>query len=260
MPINTSTLRPGLLVSVKTSVTGNVQYNKQDIEPDHYTGTGERKARWETERVISDPVEHEAAIKVRSKALSLIRSACSPTAFGFLCPEAQADKLEAALAEARRLTDAFNATAKLSRISVYVMTGRIAPDDVEAVKAINSEIRELMQDMEQGLRNLDVRTVRDAAKKARNVGAMLSPAAASRVSEAIEAARTAARKIVKAGEQGAVEIDLVTIRQIEEARTAFLDLDEENEIAAPQVDGRALDLAPEIEIGQPVEPVQNVEV
>lgn len=62
-----STLRPGLLVSLKTSCTGNVSYTRADIEAGHMTEEGKKRAKWETERTIEDPIEHEAAIKVQSK-------------------------------------------------------------------------------------------------------------------------------------------------------------------------------------------------
>jgi hypothetical protein len=255
-----NTLRPGLLVSLNTSVRGNVNYNKEEIEADHVTEEGKRQAKWLTERVISDPEEHENAIKVRSKALSLVRSVCSRSAFGLLCPEIASESLQSAIAEARRLADEFNATATLTHVSVYVMIGRIAPDDVEAVKAINSEVRELMEAMEDGLKKLDPKTVRDAANRARNIGAMLTGDAAARVRNAIDVARSAARQIVKSAEEGEAEIDRQAIRRIEEARTAFLDFDDAGEIAAPQVEGRSLDLAPLRPVGKPTVTANAVEL
>lgn len=242
--MQTSTIRPGLLVSLKTTLTGNVQYQRADIEPDHIIESGERRARWETERVIEDPAEHEAAVTMRGKCRNLIRSLCSVSSFGLLCPESRAEELGKAVEEAQRFAAEFNRAAKLTRISVYVIAGRIAPDDVEAVRAINSEIRDLMTDMETGLRNLDVKTVREAAAKARGIGQMLSSDARARVQTAIDAARSAARKIVKAGEAAAAEIDHQAIRSLAEARTAFLDLDEADNIVAPTATGRAIDLSP----------------
>ena len=61
-----ATLRPGLLVSLKTSVHGNVSYQRRDIinEASH--------SKWETDRVIADPVEHEAATKARNTARGMI--------------------------------------------------------------------------------------------------------------------------------------------------------------------------------------------
>ena len=82
---------------------------------------------------------------------------------------------------------------------------------------------------------------------------MLSPEAAARIQLAVEAARESAKKMVKAGEQAACEIDLRAIRSVTEARTAFLDLDEAREIAAPRQDARALDLTPasDVEVAAP---------
>lgn len=244
MIIQTSTLRPGLLVSLKTSISGNVKYNKEVIAPEHKTESGAAEAVWQTQRTIAEPEEYENARKCRSKAAALIRSVCAQSAFGLLCPESDADKLAKVIAEARDIADGFNNQAILTRVTVYVITGRIAPDDVEAVKAINSEIKDLMNAMEQGIKNLDVKAVRDAASRAKEVGAMLSTDAQARVQIAVEAAREVAKKIVKSGEQAAQEIDLSAVRKIAEMRTAFLDLDEQKAIQAPATEQRALDLAP----------------
>lgn len=239
-----STLRPGLLVALKTSVSGNVKYDKQVIEEDHTTDAGAREVRWETTRTIIDPVEYEAARKVRNTAGAHIRRICAVSSFGLLCPEADAGALELAVKKARAEAEAFNQTSSLTRVTVLVMTGRIAPDDVEAIKAINSEIKDLMDTMSEGLKNLDVKAVRDAAGRAKDIGQMLNAEAQTRVQMAVEQAREAAKKIVKAGEQGAAEIDLVAIRKITELRSSFLDLDDAAPMATPTAPGIAIDLSP----------------
>lgn len=244
----TSTLRPGFLVSLKTSVSGNVSYARLNIEAEHTTEDGRKRAKWETERTVQDPQEHERAIEIRSKANYLIRNVCAKSAFGLLCPESAAAELEAAIGEARKLAEEFNLTATLTQVRIYVMTGRIAPDDVEAVKAINSEVRDLLQAMEAGVANIDAKQIREAASRAKQLGAMLSVEAAARIQIAIEAARTAARKIVAAGETSVRELDGRAMATLKEARTAFLDLDDVSEVKAPQVQGRALDLEPSTEI------------
>src|SRR5262245_52984938 len=237
-----STLRPGFLVSVKTSVTGNVRYRTFELEQDHITVEGERRARWETERVITDPEEHERAVKARSLARSAVQTVCAHSAFGLLCPEANQDKLAAAVAKARDIADAFNATAGVTRVSVNVLVGKIAPDDVEAVKAINSEIRDLVDTMSEGLASLDVQKVRDAANKARSISSMLDANAGERVAKAIEVARRAARDIVKAGEEGAVAIDEVAIKRLSEARLSFLDIDSAAPVGEAEGGARGVDL------------------
>lgn len=243
-----TTLRPGLLVSVKTSITGNVKYITKDLEVDHLTPEGEKLARWETERTIKDPAEHERATAARSLARSKVQSVCAQSAFGLLCPEVLQDKLDAAVTEARAITDAFNSTATLTRLNFYVIAGRISPDDVEAVRAINSEVTELMARMAEGLSNLDVKTVRDATNRAKSLGSMLSDDAKGRVQGAIDIARKAARDIVTAGETGAAEIDRAAIARISEARTAFLDLDEQAPIGEVKHVATALDFEPDTAI------------
>lgn len=127
-------------------------------------------------------------------------------------------------------------------MSVYVITGRVAPDDVEAVKAINSEVRDLLTMMAQGVEKLDVKTIRDAASRARDLGSMLPPETEARVKIAIDTAREAAKKIVKAGETAAREIDMGAVRKITEMRTTFLDLDEISGTRAPSAaPARAVD-------------------
>lgn len=241
---NIETLRPGFLISLKTSVRGNVKYDKRNIEAETVTEDGEEVVQWETKRTIADAKEFKAASEARSKARSIISSVCVNSAFGLLAPEAAHEELEKSIADARKVADAFNATAKLTRVSIYIMVGKVASDDVEAVRAINSEVSDLLADMERGLRNMDVKVIREAASKAKSVGQMLSPEAAARVQMAVEAARSSARKIVQAGEQAAAEIDLRAIRTVTESRSMFLDLGESKEIAAPQQERRAIDLVP----------------
>lgn len=240
--LESSTLRPGFLVSLKTSVKGNVSYFKTTIEDDHLVESGAKVAVWETKRNVEDPAEHEKAKQVRNKAGAIIRAVCSATAFGLLCPEDRADALEKAIKEARVMADAFNREATITQIGIYVITGRVAQNDVEAVRAINSEIRELMEDMEEGLKNLNVVQVRNAANKAKGIGQMLSADASQRVQNAIDVARKSARAIVAAGEGVAVEIDLQAIKQIEQQRTAFLELDDTAAVAAVVETGRAVEL------------------
>lgn len=248
--METSTLRPGLLVSLKTSLEGNVSYRKKVIEGAHLIETGAQRAKWETVRMIADPVEHDRAVKTRAKVRNTITAVCNGTAFGLLCPETDSKKLELALLQARNLAKEFNDTAANSRINVYIMTGRVAPDDAEAIRAINSEVADLIKTMSEGLKTLDVKAVREAANKARAVGNMLTGSAAEKVNEAIAQARKAARRLVKAGEAAAVAVDGEVLQSLAEARTAFLDVDTPvAEVAAPEAEDRTLeiDLAPEID-------------
>lgn len=239
-----TTIRPGFLVAIKTAVSGNVTYDKREVEAEKIVD-GVARAKWETERTIKDAAEQEAASKVRSKARSLIASICSVTDFGYLCPLIAKADLDKAIAEARTICDAFNASSTVTKIRFGAITGTIAQDDYAAVRAIRREVAELLTDMQQGLQALDVKTVREAAARAKQLGQMLTPDAQVRVELAIKAARDLATKINAAGDQGAAEIDRATIARLNETRTAFLDLDAPTEeIGTSFTPGRAVDLVP----------------
>lgn len=236
------TLRPGLLVSMQTSLRGNVSYHVEDRAKTAKDNT--EVEEWRTRRTIADRDEHERAIRVRTQARGKILSVCSASAFGLLCPNSKESELREAIAEARSIAEEFNSTASMTRMSVNVIFGRIAQDDVEAVRAISGEIRGLMEDMQAGVKTLDVKAIRDAANKAKAVGEMLSPEAQGRLQVAIDTARTAARKINKAGEAAAKEVDRQAIAKIDMARTSFLDVNvEAAQVAKPKMTGRNIDLA-----------------
>lgn len=244
------TLRPGLLVALNTSVKGNVSYAQRELEGTHLDENGQEVARWETVRTITDPDEHVAAGKCRSKMRAAITSITTTTAFGLLCPEEKADDLREAIRQAQALADEFNEQARLSRITINVLYGRIAQDDVEATKAITAEIRSLMVDMQAGVENLDPDLVQESYNKAKALGAMLSDEAKARSEVAIEAGKQARRqmvKLAKAGETLSVEVRKAAIAKIDMARTSFLDLDDDREVQAVEETAPALDFDDDIE-------------
>lgn len=227
--MKTTTLRPGLLVSLKTSVTGGVAYKRIDLDPEHPVADGAVESRWETTKVVEDAREFEAASKLRGKCRSLVASVCAASDFGLLCPSDRQKDLDAAIIEARKLADAFNADAVRSTVNIYIVCGRIAQDDEEAIRAINGEVRELLEAMESGIKAADVEAIRAAANSARQLGQMLTESAGEKVGKAIEQARSAAREIVKRvekdGEAAATVVAELKLDAIDSARFAFLDLD-----------------------------------
>lgn len=252
-------IRPGLLVSLKSSVTGGITYQRVDLDaaeiacPDCTNGPddapteraacktcggkglvsssdGREVTRWETKRVIDDKAEHAAAVKCRSAALAAVRKVCGATSFGLLCPADQEGALDAAIAAARALVDAHNASARSTRVSVFALKGRVASDDAEAARAITSEVAALMGQMDAGIKAFDPEAIRAAANRAREIGAMLSDERREKIDAAIEQARRAARTIVrrvqKEGEDRAAVLQDIQRGQIDSARIAFLDLSE----------------------------------
>jgi len=244
MPISVSTLRPGLLVHVSTSIKGNVSYDKGE-EKVSIGEDGAEVSEWTTERTILDAKEQKLATEVKSKARNLVVGVCIATEHGLLCPVAKRDELDAAFDTARGLVAAFNATSKFTRLKFNALAGFIAEDDVKAAKAIRSEISDLIEEMKVGIENVDVERVRDAASRAKKIGNMLTPELQARVDDAVKDVRAQAKKLVEAGEQAATAIDAETINKLAAARTAFLDLDDATDVQAPaDSSGRAIDLAP----------------
>lgn len=224
-----SIIKPGLLVSLKTTLRGGVNYRRTEIETEHTTSSGALLAKWQTDREIPDPAEFEAATTARSRARALVAAVCCPSAFGLLCPTSEESKLQAAIEAARAIVAQFNAGAERSQIGVYVLLGRVAQDDAEAARAIASEVRELLEQMRAGIAAADPVVIREAANKARGLNGMLSADVAGQVSQAITEARKAAREITarvsKAGEAAALVVAELSVRAIDAARFSVLDLD-----------------------------------
>lgn len=264
--MNTAVIRPGILVALKTTLSGGVSYVRKDLE----TGLTEEElkaiakengtkipaiTRWETVRTIDDPADYEAASKVRNLAGNTIRGACAKTSFGLLCTVEQEAALDAACATAQKVVEDHNATSPSTRVTVHCLKGRIAGTDEEAARAIVKEVQDLIDDMNRGIEQLDPKAIRDAAQRATDMGSMLAPAQAETVEKAVEAARRAARVIVKrvekGGEEGAVVLADLQRGALERARIAFLEFDAPAAIgeATPAVDMTARAAAIEIDEG-----------
>ena len=245
------TIRPGLLVSLSTEIKGGVSYEREEIQAEHVTEDGAKEAEWKTRKRVADADEHERATKARGKARSLIVAQCAQSRHGLLCPVANEGKLAGAIEEARAIADAFNASAIRTRIEVYVVCGRVADSDVEAQKAINAEVRGLLDSMKAAIAAADVKSIRDAADRARELGGILSADVTGKVKDAIDQARRAAREIVKRvqkeGESAAIVVEKLKVDAIEAARFAFLDMDATAPVqaSAPAVAAIDLDTVPE---------------
>lgn len=244
------TLRPGLLVGLKSSLDGGVTYRKKPLDR-YVDDTGAEVVIWDTVRVTVDPVEHAEGIKVRTAARGRILRVVQLTDFGYMCPESERERLNDEIKRAREIAAEFNARAKTTRINIRVMVGRIAADDVQAVEAITEQVRKLLADMQAGLQRFDVSEIRKAANEAQQLGEMLTDDARGKLQVAIDAARKSARRIVKAGETAAREIDRQALASIDTARVAFLDFavadGGEIEMTAPVMDAVGMDFAPIVE-------------
>lgn len=258
MTMKFSTLKPGYLVSLKTTIKGGVSYQKIDLEMEHRTEGGALESRWETTRRVEDAEEFAQATKARSAARSVIVRQCIASSFGLLCPASNVGALEAALADAREIAERHNALATCTRVDVYALIGRIAQDEAEATRALAAEMGELMAAMKAGIAAADPQAIREAANKAVQLGKVLEEGTAKKVSEAIAQARSAARRLVrdveKAGEDAATVVAEINTAALDRARFEFLDIETQANAAQAQATPAA---PPELEMdeGEPGEPV-----
>jgi hypothetical protein len=202
--MNASMLRPGLLISLKSTLAGGVTYERKDLPAAE--GTGEDVARWETTRVIKDPDEHKRATKARGLAVQEIRKLCSVTSFGLLCPESMEPELDAAVVRARSIADEHNRGAAHTRVNIYALKGRIASSDTEAARAIGQEVAAMIEGMNDAIDRLDASAIREAATKAREMSAMLSPELSAKVGAAVGSTEGVS------GAMTAVSFDVASLR------------------------------------------------
>lgn len=229
-------IKPGILVAMRTKIVGGVEYQKKDLEPPIDSPDADVK-RWETTRVIDDPEEYDRARAARSAAQAVVNRVCVRSDFGLLCPETKENDLNAAIAAARQLASTHNASSTHTQVEVYVLKGRVADSDEEAVKGIAAEVRALLDGMSAGIDAADPEAIRKAATRARRMGAMLDAASAGKVAAAVTEARDAAKQIVRrvidgseAAETVVAEVDRTLI---DAARFMFLDLDPVAEPSEP---------------------------
>lgn len=253
-------LKPGLLVGLSTSISGGVKYSKSDkVGKEIDEAVKETGARitseeaqvqaWETVKVVDDPEEYTRAVKVRGKCRAMITGVCVSSPFGLICPMSKENVLDEAIKESRSLAASTNETTTRSKIDIWCIKAQITESDTDALNGIASEIRNLLDQMQSGIAEMDVAKIRDAANKAKSLGGLLDGEAAGKVRAAVEEARKNAREIVRGvfdqaetAERSLVEIKTEAIR---EARFMFLDLEEPEALEGDKmspVNSRALDV------------------
>ena len=224
--VNIAKIKPGLLVSVKTRQHGGVSYTKRDIEAPRVTESGAQVSRWETDKFVYDPDETERAQQVANRARYLVTRHCVKTEMQqLLCPNDRRQELRDAVAEARALVAEFNQTASFTEIQIDVWVGEIVDNGVDAAQQIFASQQAFLNEMIDGLKEMDPKKVRAAINKSRDLGQMMSGQANEMLIEATRVAETARQRIVAAGEKAIVAIDLEAISKIGSVRNSFLDFD-----------------------------------
>lgn len=194
--IAVNTIKPGILVSLKSTVTGGVNYERNDLRAET-AATGAEVRHWKTTCYTADPDEHARATKVRNRAIYCVRSLCADTALGLVCPLEREVELRAAIEDMRRIVDEYEATARYTHVRVTVYRGTVDATDAENVNAVAEEVARIVSYMAEALARRDVKAIRDAATDAASLAMIVSDDAAQKLVRAIEAARDAANQIAK---------------------------------------------------------------
>ncbi len=238
------TLKPGLLVSLKTTKRGGTEYAREDLASKK---EGAAKIdEWKTTKKVTDPKEDDRAAKLRSKLGGLVRKVCVPSAFGLICPVSKETELREAIAEAKVGAAKFNTEARTVQIGVFCLVGRIAETDQEATRAIRDELRDMIAEMQGFIEAGAVEKARDSASKLLKMGMVLDEKTQGKVKRAVEEVRQIAKDAIKKVTEGGVTtaeaVAGIKFKAVEEARFAFLD--EGGEVVqsqAPATDARGLD-------------------
>lgn len=201
----------GILVSLKTSVSGGVTYTRRDLE--EVVQGRNVVSRWETTKLVRDQDELRRATEARNRASYTVRRVCTHTSFGLVCPASRAADLDAAIVEARRIAEEHNASARFSRVEIHVLCGRVDGSSPEAIRAIASELGEILSGLTSATERLDVPAMREAASRALQIVGLLPDDLAAEIRRMVDAARTAARA-VKRGDAADTEPVLSAVRRI----------------------------------------------
>ena len=245
-------LKPGIVVNLKSSINGGVAYQRRELEAPEASDDVD-VARWETTRITSDAGEHKRAVQIRSAALARIRSECYATRVGFLfCRPGREPELRKAVEDSREMIREFNATALHTRIAVFPLLIEFRDADETICRAIRDEMIVLLDDLERGVRDLDVDAIRRAANQAKRSGAILDGTQSRRVGAAISYARRTAREITRQIEDRGAALANAAFEArasfIRESRFAFLDMDDSpGALAAPDLVAQ-VDQAPDVAV------------
>jgi hypothetical protein len=248
MAVKVSSMRSGYLVLIDTNTPGNRYQITTVIKPEHVTSDGETSTLVEVDKRYRDKEEQDEADKVRSKARSLIESACIKAEFNWYCAAERLNDLRAREAEANALVEAFNALAKTTQIKLHVHAIKVETNDEAALRDIRAAIRQNLETIMDVLKKPDINEEgREAAKAARaqtrKLSKLLEPGVQAGIEGAMAMSAEVQKAINKVGMAKAAEEAKRTIEALEQQRLAFLDFDSGSQIEAPTPDaGRVVEI------------------
>lgn len=186
-----------------------------------------------TVQVMEDPKEYERAEGVREAARKALADvATTQTPLGLMAPHSAQEALDAAITQVHASIDEYNATAKRTFITPWIVQMALRADD-RTLQQVADEVKALLDAMDDGIKKRDAEAIREAARRAKMYAEMMDEEHGTIVIAAIEEARRHAKEVAKAvkdrGDAAMTEMLLCDAAArktaIRAARAAFLDVD-----------------------------------
>jgi hypothetical protein len=201
MPTTIEQLKPAMILVHRCARRGGLSYrrkNDKTIEDSKSNPEHREKITWESERIIADKEEYDAAVSLRSKCLYAVRKLGRPTAVGILISADRINEIDEELAKWKTETDEFNGKAKHCEVENFIMKFYISGDNTEVLKMMLRDLGELLNDLTVAMSKADPKSIREVIVKLKNFDELLPDVTAKVVGTAIEGARELARNISKA--------------------------------------------------------------
>lgn len=209
-------LRPGLLVCFGTRIEGGIKHERSKVQETRLED-GALLKEWDAKTRIQDPEEFEAVTRLRLEIRNVMKAVTIRTEFALMCPAERAAELQEAIAQIEAMAAGWNAEAKVYQVKVAVVLAEVAENKADAIKAIKDEVVDLMARMEDATRRGSVKEIRAAAAEAAQRAKLLDMGVEgeqdSEIQEAMDIARSIARKIVKRVEKGGENLAAVLEEQ-----------------------------------------------
>lgn len=164
--IEIKSIRPGILVAEKVTISGGIHYDKE-LEESYFED--ERQIRkWRTTAIVDDVSERQKAQMVRSQIYSLTRKVCASTPIGLICSEERSGELAEALREARRKRNEFNSEAKTCYMRTHHALFEVNPDNKQAVEAIVDHVADIANRVDEAITSSEEEVIQKAPRSALN--------------------------------------------------------------------------------------------
>lgn len=186
-------IRPGVLVTLRSSVQGGVYYDREEMAVDQDAGGAESGGStrvWKTTQRVPDPEEYARAKRVRGRAVSAIWNRSVKTVYGLICTDDDKPALDEAIKKAMDEVQAFNAGAKHTKVTLNVLRPRLVLG--ETSEAIAAETSEAVDALDASVESGDVQAIRKAANEAAEISRLLDGGLRERIVQKVKAAREAA--------------------------------------------------------------------